>query len=399
MKFRNQIFLGNSLDLLKQLPDKCAHMSVTSPPYLNSRIYDVPDVDWVGWQGALGNEPWLELYIEHLSMIFSEVKRVLRDDGTLWLNLGDGYAGSGIRHYPHKRRGIGLKTKDQCLVPHRAALALQGYAVIYADEIWKLIDTLQKARENSDWESVRFVENTMRRWALATKIANSAGWWLRSTIIWEKSNGVPSGANDRPTNNFEYVFLLSKSKRYYYDAEAIKEPQKEVSIRRAFAKNHLDRRKDNGKDIYALSSTSQSLMLSKLSESIKNGEKPLRHKRCVWTIPTQGLKDEHYAVFPERLIAPMILAGSSPLVCAKCGAPHKRIVKGSQTLGWKASCSCNAGTTKSIVLDPFMGAGTTALVATEFGRDFIGIEIGSKYIEMTNRRLEGIKLPLTPAGI
>ena len=92
--------------MLRQLPEACAHMSVTSPPYLNSRIYDVPDVDWGGWRGALGNEPSLELYLEHLSMIFFEVKRVLRDDGTLWLNLGDGFAGSGIRHYPYRRFDI-----------------------------------------------------------------------------------------------------------------------------------------------------------------------------------------------------------------------------------------------------------------------------------------------------
>jgi|GEM_PF-1689347 len=142
MHYRNKIFCGNNLDVLKTLPERCAHMSVTSPPYFNTRVYDAPPVDWDGWCGTLGNEPSLEFYIQHLSLIFSELKRVLRDDGTLWLNLDDGYAGSGIRNYPYKRKGAGLKDKDQCLVPHRMALSLQGYAVIYADEIWKLAETL-----------------------------------------------------------------------------------------------------------------------------------------------------------------------------------------------------------------------------------------------------------------
>jgi len=387
-------------------------MAVTSPPYFNTRVYDAPAADLNGWQGCLGNEPLMELYIQHLSQIFAEVKRVLRKDGTLWLNLGDCYAGSGspggdyrygkkgdiyLRQY--KRKGAGLKTKDQILIPHRAALSLQGYAVIYADEIWKLVNILNAAREDCDWEAVKSVEEIMRRWALAVKLAKASGWWLRSTIIWNKSNGVPSGANDRPATDFEYVFLLSKSKRYYYDAEAIKEPQKEVSIRRALANNHLEKRKDMGKDIYALSSASQSRMLAKLSDSIRNGEKPLRHKRCVWTLPTQGLKEEHYAVFPERLIAPMILAGSSPKVCAECGAPWKRVREDNHNFNWRPTCSCDAGTAKAIVLDPFLGAGTTALVATELGRDYIGIEIGEKYVEMSRRRLERIKLPLTPVEI
>jgi DNA modification methylase len=382
-------------------------MAVTSPPYFNTRVYDAPAADLNGWRGCLGNEPSMELYIQHLSQIFAEVKRVLRNDGTLWLNLGDCYAGSGspggdfrngkqgdIYLRPYKRKGAGLKTKDQCLIPHRVALSLQGYAVIYADEIWKLLNTLQKAREEDDWEAVKLVEETLRKWAIAIKLANSSGWWLRSTIIWEKSNPAPCGAQDRPTTDFEYVFLLSKSKRYYYDSEAIKEPQKEVSIKRAFSQNHLEKRKDYGKDIYALSSPAQQKTLAKLADSVLNGEPALRNKRCIWTFATSSLKEDHYASFPERLITPMILAGSSSKVCAECGAPQKRILQGQQTIGWKASCSCNKGTAKSIILDPFMGAGTTALVATELGRDYIGIEIGEKYIEIAHQRLKKFHLSL-----
>jgi len=239
---------------------------------------------------------------------------------------------------------------------------------------------------------VESVKEVLRKWALAVKLANVTGWWLRSTIIWQKSNGVPSGASDRPSTDFEYVFLLSKAKSYYYDVEAIKEPQKPDSIRRAFANNHLDKRKDNGKDIYALSSAAQSQMHERLMESINQGEKPLRNKRCVWNIATQGLRDEHYAVFPERLIEPMILAGSSPMVCAECSAPYFRIRKTSE---FEPSCSCCAESAKSIILDPFMGAGTTAVVSAKLGRDFIGIETGEKYVALAKRRLQKIGLKLS----
>ena len=216
-------------------------------------------------------------------------------------------------------------------------------------------------------------------------------------------NVQPESANDRPTNDFEYVFLLSKSKRYYYDAEAIKEPQKEISIKRAFATNHLDRRKDNGKKIYSLSSESQKKALAKLADSVRNGEQAMRHKRCVWTIPTHAFREAHFATFPANLIRPMILAGSSPMVCSQCGNPWRRIKDKSkdntENAKWKQDCDCKAGIAKAIVLDPFMGAGTTALAATKLGRDFIGIEIGEKYITMAKRRLEEITLPLTLGGI
>ena len=167
------------------------------------------------WQGSLGQEPNMEMYLKHLNQIFTEVKRVLRQDGTFWLNIGDSYAGSGspggnfrdnkiddiyLRQY--KRRGKGLKMKDQCLIPHRIALNLQGYAVIYADELWKLVDALHAARIQEDWDAVVWVEEILRRWAMAVKLAEMGGWWIRSTIIWKKTNVRPESTIDRPTNDF-----------------------------------------------------------------------------------------------------------------------------------------------------------------------------------------------------
>ena len=364
----------------------------------------------------------------------------LRKDGTFWLNLGDSSAGSGspggdfrdgkggdIYLRPDNRHGTGLKSKDQCLIPHRIVLALQGFAVIYADELWKLVDALHRAREENDWDAVIWVEEVLRRWALATKLANSSGWWVRSTIIWQKANCLPSSATDRPTTNFEYVFLLSKSPRYYYDADAIKEPQKEISLKRAFSTNHLEIRKDYGQNTYALSSQAQAKTLAKLRHAIETGGDTRRNKRCIWTIPTRAFKEDHFATFPPNLVKPMILAGTSHAVCSKCGAPWKRVKEQNgedsygglrkradapgaevsptsvfrtgkiakyETLGWQPTCDCNADTVKAIVLDPFMGAGTVAVVATELGRDFVGIELGEKYIEMAKRRLAGVTLPL-----
>ena len=392
------------------------------------------------WKGCLGQEPSMEMYIKHLNQIFSEVKRVLRRDGTFWLNIGDSFAGSGspggdfrdgkggdIYLRPYNRHGNGLKPKDQCLIPHRITLALQGFVIVYADKIWELANTLRKARAQSDWGAVKWVEEILRRWALMTKIANSSGWWVRSTIIWQKANCLPSSATDRPTTNFEYVFLLSKSPRYYYDADAIKEPQKEISLKRAFSTNHLEIRKDQGQNTYALSSPAQANTLAKLRRAIETGGDTRRHKRCVWTIPTHAFREAHFATFPTDLVKPMILAGTSHAVCAKCGAPWERVKEQNgedsygglrkqagapgaetsptsvfrtgkiaryETVNWRPTCDCNAETDKAIVLDPFTGAGTVAVVATELGRDFVGIELGEKYIAMSYRRLSGVTLPL-----
>ncbi len=276
------------------------------------------------------------------------------------------------------------------------------------------------------------MEEVLRRWALAVKLADSTGWWVRLTIIWQKKNCLPSSATDRPTTDFEYVFLLAKSANYYYDADAIKEPQKEISLKRAFSVNHLEIRKDQGQNTYALSSPAQAKTLAKLRQAIETGGDTRRHKRSVWTISTHAFRGAHFATFPAALVKPMILAGTSHAVCSKCGAPWERVKEQNgedsygglrkradapgaetsptsvfhtgkiaryETVDWRPTCDCNAETAKAIVLDPFIGAGTTALVATELGRDFIGIEIGEKYIGMANRRLAGITLPLSLGGI
>ena len=542
-ELRNRIFQGHIIEALQRFPDQSVHTIVTSPPYYGLRNYDIPksvwggrtdcDHDWTdeaqrlyvsttsntggkycrkcgAWLGCLGEEPEIEMYIEHLHSVCKELHRVLRDDGTFWLNMGDSYWGSGnaaghnddtenlgrktVRcgstRGHSQRKHVVLKPKSQILIPHRLALSLEGFTVIPADELWNMADSLEYARRENDWDSVKLIEGILRRWSFASKMVNSTGWIIRSTVIWHKNNPTPESSIDRPTNDFEYVFLMTKSSKkvffthpakrgarkkpvadyiwshrkngavlnypplknpillkklwkrrnlwrahdYYFDMEAIKEPMKDSSIRRAFTRNNADRRKDNEKHVYSLNTAAQEKAYIKLREKVKSGKVIKRHKRAIWSIPTFSYRGAHFATFPPALIEPMIKAGTSPYVCAECGAPWTRVigkttcfhggsgkagrsaeevnsrgkwagnqpganiklgpVVASETLKWVATCDCDAAKAKAIVFDPFMGAGTTAVVSQKLGRDYSGCEIGGQYIALTNERIKRENLPL-----
>jgi len=297
---------GDALGLLREMPEASVQCCVTSPPYWGLRDY--------GTDGQLGLEPTPEQYVENLVNVFREVKRVLRDDGTLWLNLGDSYT-SGGRDYrdPGKsemngggrvagltNKGMrpdtpaGLKAKDLVGIPWRVAFALQ------AD-----------------------------------------GWWLRSDIIWSKPNPMPESVRDRPTKAHEYLFLLTKSARYYYDQEAIAEPSIHAG---AVVKNASDRIDSmNGSE-------------GKIREGFK-GEvlvAETRNARSVWTIATTPFTEAHFATFPPEMPRRCIAAGTKP---------------------------------GDLVLDPFAGAGTTILVADRMGRRAIGLELNPTYAAMARRRI------------
>ena len=290
------LYQGDALEILRQLPDGSVHTCVTSPPYWGLRDYGV--------EGQIGLEKTPEEYVEKLVAIFREVRRVLRDDGTLWLNLGDCYTSGGrATRAPDRKSGaremdvrpptpFGLKPKDLVMIPFRVALALQ------AD-----------------------------------------GWYVRSTIIWYKPNCLPESVKDRPTTAHEYIFLMSKSPRYYYDADAIAE---EATGRDPGNKSHKHE------------------ILGGTKAGLCNiGPKTRRNKRSVWTIPTRPFKEAHFAVFPPDLIEPCILAGSPP---------------------------------DGVVLDPFFGSGTTGLVAQKHGRQWIGVELNPEYIRIAEERLGNIKM-------
>lgn len=315
MMHRNVILQGDALTRLREIPDCTVQTCCSSPPYYGLRAY-LPD-GHPDKPHEIGLEETPEGYIDRLVEVFREVRRVLRRDGTLWVNIGDSYAGSGkggqseekrSEHwqptYAHKGMRYGMKPKDLMLIPFRLAIALQ-----------------------------------------------EDGWWIRSDIIWAKGNPMPESCLDRPTKSHEYLFLLAKAERYYYNTNAIREPLKESTLvreklgyRHAFANQFrgspTDKRFPDGKTLDRVS--------------------PLegRNKRSVWHINASPYSEAHFAVMPPKLAEICILAGSRP---------------------------------GDLVLDPFAGAGTTLIVAQQHGRDYLGIELNADYIRLAEKRIEHVQ--------
>lgn len=316
-----QIITGDALEELKKLPACCCDMCVTSPPYYGLRNY--------GASGQIGLEGSPDEYVERLVEVFREVRRVLKDDGTLWLNIGDSYA---TRSGPQPPRN----TRNQC--GHTEKRVPGGY---------KCKDLIGIP------------------WLLAFALRND-GWYLRQDIIWQKTNCMPESVKDRCTKSHEYIFLLTKSPRYYFDAEAISEPIAESSIKRC--QQNIEAQKGStrqpGKTNGAMKAVLPRFGGKKYGDDnntetrTKSGNEYIltlrRNKRDVWAICTAGFKGAHFAVFPEKLVKPCVLAGSRP-----------------------------GGT----VLDPFMGSGTAGAVAVQEGRDFIGIEINPEYTKLSEQRI------------
>jgi len=317
-QFKYKFFCGDSLEVLKTIPDNIFHTAVTSPPYYDQRDYCV--------EGQLGQEDTPDEYVDNLVAICREVRRTLRDDGTLWLNIGDGYCKK-----PDK--SLGLKQKDLIGVPWMLALAMR-----------------------------------------------KDGWYLRSDIIWQKENPMPESTKDRPSKSYEHFFLFSKSDKYFYDWYAISEPQKEISIKRAFSKNHIENRKDFENDNYAISSVSQDKTYQKLRKDIESGKNIVRNKRDIWITSTASEKDKHFAVYPDELILPCILAGSSSVgCCAECRKPLERV---GETTNFEKKCNCETVEVEPcLVLDPFNGSGTTGRVSGNNGRYYVGIDISQEYLK------------------
>ncbi|MGE0493247.1 MAG: site-specific DNA-methyltransferase [Vulcanimicrobiota bacterium] len=435
------LHIGHVLDVLRQLPDHCVHMVVTSPPYWGLRDYGIPATVWGGqvdcehvwgdeipgnacpaantgqsagrrledgrrynnlkvgstanrgqfcskcgaWLGVLGMEPTVHHFCANIVLLFREIRRVLRPDGTAWLNLGDTYAKSGGRRAAPKdqvqnaqraeRLGYktsafeqngwdrapntataGLKPKDLCLVPARAAIALQ-----------------------------------------------EDGWWVRSEVIWCKTNPSPSGVRDRPTQAHEQIYLLTPSKRYFYDVEAVREPT-------------VTDEKRTERVVYGGKSEGTS--------TFRPANPAGRNCWDYWVFSKQGWAEEHWASFPLELPRRPILAGTSEKgCCPTCGAPWRRVVEPTEayrarlgksyhdhkadlqvghrgcppamdeatytTVGWEPGCECpeRDQVVPCVVLDPFAGTGTTGACAAQFGRSFVGVELSDEYETQARRRL------------
>tara|TARA_R110002020_G_scaffold61112_3_gene164783 strand:+ start:8011 stop:8958 length:948 start_codon:yes stop_codon:yes gene_type:complete len=309
---RPEVIEGDVREVLKTLDDESVQCVVTSPPYWGLRDYGVDD--------QLGLEPTPEEYVENMVSVFQEVKRVLRKDGTVWLNLGDTYSS-------HKDS----KSPPQTVSKNNQHEMNKGKAVGRNAKILKEIGLKNKDLVGIPW-----------RVALALQ---ADGWYLRSDIIWNKPNPMPEAVKDRPTKSHEYIFLLTKSAKYYYDYEAIKEKGEYPAGTRAAKAS--DKRFSMG------------FVNSRPPEyKIYDGT---RNKRSVWKITTKPYKEAHFATFPKEL----------PEICIK------------------------AGTKKGdVVLDIFAGSGTTLRVASKLGRKGIGIELNPEYIKILNKRckIESVSL-------
>ncbi len=301
----NEIYCADCLEALKQMPAESVNCCITSPPYWGLRDYNI--------DGQVGLESSPEEYVDRLIEVFQEVHRVLRKDGTLWLVLGDSYAGGGC-------------SGGGSFGPERPG--------------WEQCKSKRLPRGSGRYGGgVPFVPNGLKRkdlvgipWRVAFAL-QADGWWLRSDIIWAKPNPMPESVTDRPTKAHEYIFLLTKSAKYYYDHDAEKEPHS-----------------PDGRKKTAVVGKNGSIQH-------RDGERwpgTGRNRRTVWTVPTQPFPGAHFAVFPEKLIEPCVLAG-----CPEGG----------------------------IVLDPFVGVGTTAVVAQRAGRNFIVFDLNPEYVEMGRKRL------------
>jgi DNA modification methylase len=412
----NGVHNTDALKLAQEMPDNSVNCVITSPPYWGLRDYGT--ADWEGGDpkcdhaprrdyadddlqsrnggssrtkivggdcpkcGAkrkdqqMGIEPTLQEFIAAQVVLFREIRRILRPDGVCFINMGDSYASSvngrsakgtkeaggdnrTFHDKPFSTVGNGLKPKDLCGQPHRLVFALQD-----------------------------------------------DGWYWRDEIIWHKTNPMPNSAADRCTRAHEFVFMLTKSERYWYDQTAILEPAIYAGDKRG---QWGDSRRKNPE-----------------MNSVSNDTGEERIKRSVWSIPTQPSKIEHFATYPEALITPMILAGCPEKVCAVCGAPYVREVeyhrngkdwnahnrksgkvaltgnsrttktedlKSPTDKGLKPACTCNGATRPGIVYDPFMGVGTTAIVARKLKRSYIGSELSPVYWAICHDRL---RPPLAP---
>ena len=314
---RNKILQGNSFELVNELPDDSVNCVITSPPYWGLRDY--------GTSGQIGLEDTLIEYIDQLVSLGSNLRRVLRKDGSFWLNIGDIFAGSDI-----SENELRIKRKSKALVPHRIAIALMN-----------------------------------------------SGWIVRSDVVWSKTNAMPHSVSDRLNEEKEFFFHLVPEHEYWFDLDSIREQYSNSSIGRiqsgAPILNRASERYADSTPISGGASYERAIN--------PKGKNP----GDVWEAPVGNHPEAHFAVFPEKLIQRPIKATCPLKVCSECGTPYVRDEQNSED--WIPSCDCNASESDpGVVLDPFMGSGTTAKVAKRLKRHFIGFELNPDYVAMAQKR-------------
>ena len=386
----NTILKGNALEQLKKLPDESINCVMTSPPYWALRDYGVDE--------QLGLEPTFDQYISNLCDIFDEVQRVLRKDGTCWVNLGDTYYGSGKGAGGNgKNKESFTFTEKEKRICHNCKKEFTGWKFQnFCGSACSGVDNTPRTKKGKLPDKTL----TMIPQRFAIEMVNR-GWILRNTIIWHKPNCMPSSVKDRFTVDFEYIFFFVKNKKYWFETQY--EPVSPNS-------NFIG--KSEGNVPYDITGNQN---LGKGSRGNPQG----RNKRTTWKICPKPFKESHFAVYPEELCETPLKAGCPEFVCVKCGKAKeldveyerkdyisredRQIATGgaitggvgknfpetkTKFLGYKPTCKCNAEFTGGIVLDPFFGAGTTGLVTLKQNKKFIGIELNPEYIEIANKRLK-----------
>lgn len=398
---------GNAL--CASLKDKSVQLCCFSPPYWKLRKYLVPDIEFPnGWEGQLGFEPTIDQYLDNLMLVMAEVWRILRDDGCVFVNIGDSYVGSGKgqlasgvhsaksndKQYTNKGTTVGhlsksktsLKPKSLCLVPQKFAICCQ-----------------------------------------------EAGWIIRSEIIYHKKNPIPESVNDRPTKAHEHVWLMTKQGKYFWDKEAVKEKTRRVA--------HVGWKDSDLKKYSCDPRLEKQGTYKDWRKYCPTSLVEKRNIRSVWTMATESIPEIHFATWPSKLVRTMILAGSSPRACEICGAPWRRVVKRekvminpdtkeysgknyieggrsagcrllkqmselrglgrnhdtpylkTRTIGWMPTCKCDsAGTGRCVVFDPFVGIGTTVVEAEKNGRCGVGMDLSLNYL--MDIALKKISIPI-----
>jgi DNA modification methylase len=365
---------GNSLRT--PLADRSVHCCVTSPPYWGLRDYNVP--------GQLGLEPTPDLYVARMVEVFREVRRILRDEGTCWVNMGDSYANAAKEYGRNDSRSDG------------------GISDMHINNSVKRSDR----KRNASTPGLKSKDLVGIPWRLAFAL-QADGWYLRSDIIWAKPNPMPESVTDRPTKSHEYLFLLAKQERYYFDQEAVRTESDRGGEKCGTGPNSLSRRSANGMGVKAS------------GNAVEGGfviSPPTANLRSVWTIATEAYPGAHFATFPRRLVEPCIKAGTSEKgACPVCGAQWEREVdilpmeinrstrthsmgqtrssgtmtkpRESSTLAWHPTCSHNAAPVPCTVFDPFIGSGTTIVVANALGRRGIGLDLSREYLGLAQQRI------------
>jgi site-specific DNA-methyltransferase (adenine-specific) len=438
----NKIYQGSCLNWLKNIDNESIDCVVTSPPYWALRDYQTEPEIWDGdkncehewgskiitlthksgeknpgkeswykdkgasndkgnqfcskcnaWKGSLGLEPTFDLYVKHLCDIFDEVKRVLKKEGTCWVVIGDSYFGGG-------GKAVEQSSKRQSAINTGA----------YPDY-----------SPNSKLRSQMGKSLCLIPFRFAIEMTNR-GWILRNTIIWHKPNCMPASVKDRFTVDFEYVYFFVKSKKYWFEQQFEKYMEPLNRWGGPKIRNSSHKYIEVGEPQLGKFGATSMFRKGRPVRPVEQG----RNKRCVWTISTQPFPEAHFAVYPEKLIIPMIEAGCPKYVCKKCGKAKVKIIDNTERVNTRpgnnvcnkksgkdidpnkelhksdlskyrqqikykelgySDCGCNADFESGIVLDPFMGSGTTGLVAKKLGRNFIGIELNPNYVEIANKRI------------